>query len=792
MADDAAKKAEEAKKALEDIKGITGALEEGFRSLGSRLSDIGDEIKDSTSEARSFDLVYKDINRSVKSLSKTTEDQIKNQIKLNEKSIGSKDIQEQINKKVATQIVLGSRIEQLQKQLNNDISLEATERIEKEKAINELQKSFNELAFEAIEPLKKQKEQAEGIEAAMKQTDKDLGIFAGVLKGIGKIPILGDLVDTKDALKAAREETEKTGSGLKGLKAGLGNLKGQVASSLTNPANIALFVITQIGEALKGADKGAGDLAKGFNMTYNEAMGVREELTQIGNLSGDVALNTRALQETLMAVGQALGSNAMLNEKDLKTFTKLREQAGFTNEELLGIEKTTLATGGNLEENAKNILFSAKLTGLNNKVLLNEKDIMRDVAKASDAIKLSLGGSGKKLGEAAAQAKALGMSLEQVDKIAGSLLDFESSIVNELSAELITGKQINLEQARLYALNNDMAGLSREIAKNFGSVAEFGKMNRIAQEAAAKAVGMQREELATTLTDQAALKGLSGDKLKDAQAALDLARAQGMTEDQIAKTGMDNLMKQQSVQDRLNQSVEKLKEIFVSIAEPIMQIISPFVDILLPVLSTISGVLGSIVSIFKGGTDELTTQQKIIASALVAFTTIKAITLATMLLQKRSLALRVQDLIISAQIKISEITTAVAKMTGSGATSFGITAAIGLAAGAAAYGYLSSMKDGVIDPRKGPVLSGGFGSVQLDPKDKAMYGADGTIKVGTNLGGGKSNSTPQQQDNSALIAEIRAMRQEQAKSNSKPTVIENSVNGTRFGTAVAMNTYKIS
>ena len=316
---------------------------------------------------------------------------------------------------------------------------------------------------------------------------------------------------------------------------------------------------------LKGADKGAGDLAKGFNMTYNEAIGVREELTQIGNLSGDVALNTRALQESMMAVGQALGSNAMLNEKDLVTFTKLREQAGFTNEELLGIEKTTLATGGNLEKNAKNILYSAKITGLNNKVLLNEKDIMRDVAKASDAIKLSLGGSGKKLGEAAAQAKALGMSLEQVDKIAGSLLDFESSITNELSAELITGKQLNLEQARLYALNNDMAGLSREIAKNFGSVAEYSKMNRIQQEAAAKAVGMSREELATTLTDQAALKGLSGDKLKDAQAALNLARAQGMTEDQIADKSIEDLMKQQSVQDKFNQAIEKLQDIIVNL-----------------------------------------------------------------------------------------------------------------------------------------------------------------------------------------------------------------------------------
>ena len=59
----------------------------------------------------------------------------------------------------------------------------------------------------------------------------------------------------------------------------------------------------------------------------------------------------------------------------------------------------------------------------------------------------------------------------------------------------------------------------------------------------------------------------------------------------------------------------------------------------------------------------------------------------------------------------------------------------------------------------------------------------------TNLSG-KSNSTPQQ-DNSALLEEMRAMRQEQARSNSKPTIVENSVNGTRFGTAVAMNTYKV-
>jgi hypothetical protein len=69
------------------------------------------------------------------------------------------------------------------------------------------------------------------------------------------------------------------------------------------------------------------------------------------------------------------------------------------------------------------------------------------------------------LAEAATQARALGLSLEQVDAIAGSILDFESSIEKELSFELLTGKQINLEKARELALNNDLVGLNRRIKK---------------------------------------------------------------------------------------------------------------------------------------------------------------------------------------------------------------------------------------------------------------------------------------------------------------------------------------
>lgn len=743
-------------------------LEGGFEGLRRQIIETNKEFGKQSTLVKDINKLYskaedilKDLKYHEQDISKLSEKELKNRFEKIQKikdearfkaeslirenkifDLDNKQTQEIIKKIQTNEKLNAQELKYYNSRLNFGNKLN-----EEEKAIVQAYIEGNKELDSIVEKTNKRYEEE-------KKITKQLGVFGGVLKGIGKLPIIGDIVDTEEALKAAREEVEKTGSGVKGLKAGLGNLKTQFKEGLLNPANLALGFITQMIAALKTSDEATGKLAKDFNLTYNEAANVRNELIQIGNLSGDVALNARALQETMVAVGQSLGSNAMLNQADLEIFTKLREQAGFTNEELIGIEKTTLATGGNLKNNVQNLMFAAKTTALNNKVLLNEKDIMRDVSKASDAIKLSVGGSGKALGAAAAQAKALGMNLGQVDKIAESLLNFEQSISAELEAELLTGRDLNLEQARLYAINNDMEGLSRELAKNFGTAAEFSKMNRLQQEAAAKAVGMSREELATTLTDQEALKGLSGKQAEDAKAALDAARARGMSDKEIAEVGIDNLMKQQSIQERLNASVEKLKEVFISIAEPILQILSPFMDLLTVVLPGVNAALqviltpikwlaagvGEIVSLFQGGEVTLKGMLKLAGGLVGTFALYRAIMLgitAQKIIQK---GLDVTQ----ATMGKGYLATLVAQAT-AWAIMNPFTALAGLAiAGTIGAAIYSSMKDGEIDPKKGPVLSGDFGSVQLNPRDRAMYGADGSIKVGTNLLGNNkpTPSTP--------------------------------------------------
>ena len=149
-------------------------------------------------------------------------------------------------------------------------------------------------------------------------------------------------------------------------------------------------------------------------------------------------------------------------------------------------------------------------------------------------------------------ARALGMSMQQVEKIADHLLNFEASISSELEAELLTGKQINLEEARLYAFKNDMVGLTKELAKQNVNAYTFGKMNRIEQESYAGALGMSAEELATSLKFQEQLATLSKESgYRDAKSLDDLkskvslkAKELGSYDKALAAVGNEELKNQ--------------------------------------------------------------------------------------------------------------------------------------------------------------------------------------------------------------------------------------------------------
>jgi hypothetical protein len=628
-------------------------------------------------------------------------------------------------------------------------------------------------------------------------------VFSSGLKkaGLGALDTrlnLGDaLQKTKDMVVAG----EGNVSNLQASKFLAKELGTNLIKSVDAASLVALGIKLTV-DALKSVDSLAGDTAKQFNLSYNEALQLNNQLTNTAALSMDAAVNTKGLNESLIAVVNSLGSNAQLNEQDLVTFTKLREQAGFTNDELSGIQKLSLANGESLEDNTEAILGGAKAYASQNKLILNEKQILRDVSKASASLKLSLNGSADALARSAVQARQFGLSLEQTEKISSSLLDFESSISSELEAELLTGKDLNLEKARLLALNGDTAAAAAEIAKQVGSSVDFGKMNVIQQEAIAKAAGLTRDELAQSLIERESLAKLSAKEGETQKQAFDrLVKEVGLEEakKRLGNDELANQFKQQSAQEKIANMASKIQEIFIAIAEPVMAIVTPLINLattILPLINTlllpitytmqvigegflnIQNIVNALLDPTKSLADtfkEMGPIASFIATALGA----AGIAVATVLLP---------GLVSSAAAAVMAlgpmIATAMAAMSAAIASTLGVGAVpiiAGIAAVAGTIAAITSISDGIVDPKGGLVVSGEKGTYKLDENDSIVAGTDlNKSKKSTST---SSTSSPQI-DLSPLMERINVLIDAVKAGGSV------YLDGTKVGTAMAMSTYK--
>jgi len=682
-----AKEKEDPKKSAQDINDSFSALRETLKSIGEELGVNVNKITEAKKEYRNLLDIARQLQNNEEDISKLSDKQIKTLRSKGEASL--RDL-----KTTAEKLAKEKKIDlTIKGQLKNATHLEDTER------------ALLEMAQEKFSVEEQILSQLQEEDKLRDKINKKTGVMGGLLKGLSKIPIIGDVFDANEALDAAKDKIRETGSSVRGLGAAFGNIGKQITGGVLNPANMVLSTMVFIGKTILDIDSGAGVLAKSLNISYKQSLKLNEGLRDMAISSGDTALNAKRLGESLMFVNNALGTSGELSKSDLETFTQLREKAGMTNEEIISMQKYSMAMGGSLKENVESFQASAKAMSIQKGVALNTKKLMADMANVSSRTKLSIEGGAAGLAKAAVAAKLMGGDLNKVAEISDKLLNFEQSIESELSAELLLGKDINLEKARQAALNNDMATVAAEITKQAGSAANFTKMNRIQQEAMASAVGMSADGLADMLVEQEALKSigrsLNEEEQKAYQAAVD---KYGVDEAaKMLKEGeLDNLVQQQSTAEKFAQSIEHLKEIFVSIVD---------------------GPLG----LMLNGLNALLSNAYVLYPIMAAIGTIITVKMVKGIID---FGKGIAQVIPKLMIMVGEAIAYAAAW----AVANPVTALVGLgvAAGVGALVY-SQMKDGMIDPKGGMIVSGEKGSIQLDKED--------SIIAGTNLIGNKSNKS---------------------------------------------------
>lgn len=581
------------------------SIKNSTRAYGDALKSTLPFIKENKDLAQKLTQIYSTNNKLANQLVENQENLITGQLSL---SSVAKDLskirQQQLNIELS-QRDIAQEIEILN---NESIGLQGEEleklqfQLEALMNINEQLEAEKENSKTIADNLQQQAKSAADIEAKV-------GLGGKLMEGFKKIPILGDILDVggaKEAMQAAAANGASSfgtmGAGIKALGPSLKAALGPLVL-----ISIAVEAIKALVDTMFAADKQITDIAHNFGITKDAAAATRKEYFLLSDKAstfskiqeGNVILQKDQL-EAAFKMNEILGTQinfaSDLGEEGKRLNTQFADTVKFlkiSEEEQKGLLLLNKSTGKEIDDIKTSVLGTTRLENLKSGVLLNERKILKDVLTASNAIKLTTKGGAEGLTQAAISAAKLGTNLQGVQNISEKMLDFESSISSELEAELMTGRNLNLEKARTAALNGDISTVAQEINKQMGSAADFGKMNVLQQESLAKAVGVSRSELADMLTQQESLNNLKSTyntlgaetlknlelsgkidastlkNIKEGKASasqyFDALKKAGMsTEELTTKLGDQALksLESQSAQDKFNDALEKAREIF--------------------------------------------------------------------------------------------------------------------------------------------------------------------------------------------------------------------------------------
>lgn len=561
-------------------------------------------------------------------------------------------------------------------------------------------------------------------------------------------------------------------------------------------------------DALMATGQASADMGRELGLSASKTAEVAGQATKVAAGMGMTTIQAKAAAG---AIYSSMDGAEKMTDKTMKSFMKLQKFAKMSGEDLKAIKNLSKLSGQEAGKTADEMAKQAQMSIKNLKLNTSMKSLMQAVGKVSSNIKLAMGGSAKGITAAVAQAKKLGLEMSQVEGIASSLLNIEDSLQAEMEAELLTGKELNLEKARAAALNGDNVGLMEALAEQGINAADYSNMNVIQQEALAKSLGMNRGQMADMLVSQKESTAENTDMV-------DMQR-QGIE----AMTGLVTAMEKKAALDeagklandeaggsyiKMEEAITRMKIALAPIAEKIMPKILDFVTYV------VTGVTDIINKFMEGGSimdtfnNKLTGTQKIVTAIAAAFVGIKGTMILIRTIQKgintykkiakgldraqrmfilfkhnmgkkqlvlyaKEKAAKLGQKALDAASMVKAVGIAAMKAISSLASIPIVGIGLGIAAAATVAGLAAKyMNDGI----QGPVKNG-YSRTMYGPEGAISFNDKDTIIAGTDLGGsGGGNSGGS--DNSAELGRIANLLEQLLNKEGGVYIDGNKVGGT--------------
>ena len=381
---------------------------------------------------------------------------------------------------------------------------------------------FLKLFDQGIDAAETMNIQMENVDKTMKGIS-DLGDeIVGPLK---EIPVIGPMIsgtldkaldNVKKSLKeklikqvlAGKAGTKGIGKGFLGTIPPI-NMMGMSIHIATAGITLLIGLLVAAAAALIGMAKRARDFAGEANIAFGQSLKLQKSI-----LAADVMLvgTGKSAKDIAKQMIENYGTLANVNANSIRQIGHLSTRFGVATDDLIKFQKGFTDVTGASADVANDVVRAVGEMASGAGVAAGE--VIKDISSQMEAFARFSNEGAMGMAKAAIEAAKIGSSLSEVVKVADSLLNFESSITAEFEAQVLTGKNLNLERARAAALQGDFATLTAEIQQQVGGLGNLQAMNVIQKDAIAGALGLTVSEL-TKIARGEAIENEESPELKE-------------------------------------------------------------------------------------------------------------------------------------------------------------------------------------------------------------------------------------------------------------------------------------
>ena len=352
-------------------------------------------------------------------------------------------------------------------------------------------------------------------------------------------------------------------------------------------------------------DKAAEDFRKQTGFSNTQMVELRKNAESINVEFRDMGVGISEVYASAKALTDVFGRTSLVSREAMQNVSLLAANLNVAVEDSAAVLATFQGLGDVSQEAAMNIMKVG--AGFSEKAGIPFSLVMKDIANAAGDTLSLIGANPTALMKSAIAARALGTDLNKLVSSQRKLLDFTTSMNDELTLSALIGKNVSFQEVRRLALIGKTELAAKAALDIVKAAGDFDSMNFIQREQLAKAAGMELKDLTKMLAvDKQRLAIENGSdmvarkRLREQTETLRLLAEQNDLTKQGLLDANENSIRQQKMQGIMAKLKNTMESIVVSLADILEPIITALATTVVPIFKVIASIAKVLSPFFKG------------------------------------------------------------------------------------------------------------------------------------------------------------------------------------------------